>query len=107
MSDYPILRGEVDRAMRFDPRTAALGVRDHDRASVQSYVGAVWARDRYPTTKRNGALSDEPRPGLLSRLACHFGHHRWVTMTTGRAGFVKFQRCERGCGTPRIVKGRP
>jgi hypothetical protein len=100
MSDYPILRGELERALAFDQRRAMAGWAGRtDRYSVRSYLGA-------PAVKRNGALSDESRPGLLSRLACHFGHHRWATMTTGRAGFVHFQRCGRGCGTPRIVKGR-
>jgi len=44
--------------------------------------------------------------GSVSRLLCNLGLHRWHLMTTGRAGFVKFERCSRGCGAIRTRKGR-
>ena len=100
MTGYPRLSGTADAALSADARRAMAGYAgQHDRLNTRSYLGA--------DIKRAGRMTDEPRPGPLSRLLCHFGMHRWVTMTTGRAGFVHFQRCDRGCGTPRIVKGGP
>ncbi len=40
------------------------------------------------------------------RPLCDLGLHHWHLMTTARAGFVKFDRCSRGCGATRTRKGR-
>lgn len=102
MIEPPILSGNPPET--HDAATRALfgrWAREADRSWTRSFQApdAILARPI--------RVSDEPRPGPVSRLLCRYGRHRWVTMTTGRAGFVRFQRCERGCGTPRIVKGRP
>lgn len=41
----------------------------------------------------------------MRMLFCAAGMHRWHLMTSGRAGFVKWYRCKRGCGARKMVKG--
>ena len=97
---YPRLSGTVDNILTPETRRAMAGwVGRDDRASVRSYLGV--------DAPSPILVADEPRPGLFSRLVCHFGLHRWVTMTTGRAGFVQFQHCALRCGGSRIEKGGP
>lgn len=45
-------------------------------------------------------------PVFQSAFRCAIGDHDWAQMTTGRSGYVNWDRCARGCGTTRIVKGR-
>jgi hypothetical protein len=97
-TSYPELTNVRQQWSRDAIQAAAYGARRDDRLNVRSYLSV-------DATTPARARSDEPRPGPLSRLACHFGIHRWVTMTTGRAGFVHFQRCDRRCGSDRVVKG--
>lgn len=42
---------------------------------------------------------------MIGKLFCAAESHRWQLMTSGRAGFVRWYRCRRGCGARRMVKG--
>lgn len=42
---------------------------------------------------------------MIGKLLCAAESHRWHLMTSGRAGFVRWYRCKRGCGARKMVKG--
>ena len=42
---------------------------------------------------------------MIGMLLCAGDSHRWHLMTSGRAGFVRWYRCKRGCGARKMVKG--
>jgi hypothetical protein len=89
---------------RHDPREAAWFAlaRDftytgpHDRESAHGIVA-----EHRPAIE--AAIRDHLRPVGLE--ACAIAYHDWETMTTARAGFVKFDHCRRGCGASRTWKG--
>lgn len=42
---------------------------------------------------------------MSAGIRCRLGLHAWHLMTSGRAGFVRWERCRRGCGATRMRKG--
>ena len=62
--------------------------------------GTRYARPGVTTLEALAAL-----PTFRAMSQCAIGDHDWVVMTTGRQGYVNWERCARGCGSQRIRKG--